>query len=197
MDPFSAPEDHKIREIMLSPGQYPRITASVSIREAMVALSASAVQLKDGHLIPPRYLLVLDEGDHLVGILNRRSLLRGLDPRLERAALPQKHHSSLAPYDEPWHELEMQWTSLFSSAAIEAAMRPVSTIMEPIKGMVGIDEPLSHVITKMISLRVDLIPVVDGRKVVGVVLMTDIFDIVAQYIIEQGGRPQSAGAGTS
>jgi CBS domain-containing protein len=196
MDPFSAAEEHKTREIMLPPERYPQVYSWVSIREAMVALTASAVQLKDEHLIPPRYVLVLDESDSLVGILTRRSLIRGLEPHLGRAGLPQKHLSSLAPYEEPQHEMSMQWTSLFSNSALEASRRPVSAVMEPIKGLVGIDEPLSHVITKMIDLGVDIIPVVDGEKVAGVVLMTDIFDIVAQFVIEQGGRGAS-GKGTS
>jgi hypothetical protein len=38
---------------------------------------------------------------------------------------------------------------------------------------------------------------VDGTAVAGVVLMTDIFDIVAQYIIEHPGRRGSAGSGSS
>jgi CBS domain-containing protein len=38
----------------------------------------------------------------------------------------------------------------------------------------------------MLHYSVDLIPVVDGRKPVGVVLMTDVFDTVAEHIIERG-----------
>jgi hypothetical protein len=37
---------------------------------------------------------------------------------------------------------------------------------------------------------VDLVPVLDGEKVAGVILMTNIFDIVAQFIMEYG-RPAS------
>jgi hypothetical protein len=43
----------------------------------------------------------------------------------------------------------------------------------------------------MIHHGVDLIPVLEGDKVVGVVLMTNIFDIVAQFIIEHGGSAGS------
>jgi hypothetical protein len=32
-----------------------------------------------------------------------------------------------------------------------------------------------------------LVPVLDGQRVAGVVLMTNIFDIVAQYVMEHGG----------
>lgn len=194
MDLFTAPEDHKTREIMLPPERYPQVYSWVSIRDAMVALSASSVQLKDEHLIPPRYVLVLDESDHLVGIVTRRGLIRGLDPHFGKPGLSERHLSSLAPYEDAQAEISMQWTSLFSGSAIEAAQGPVSAIMDRIKGSVSVDEPLSHVITKMIELGVDLIPVVDGEKIAGVVLMTDIFDIVAQFVIEQGG---GAGAGGS
>jgi hypothetical protein len=38
----------------------------------------------------------------------------------------------------------------------------------------------------MLYHGVDLVAVLDGEKVAGVVLMTNIFDIVAQFIMEYG-----------
>jgi hypothetical protein len=39
----------------------------------------------------------------------------------------------------------------------------------------------------MLHHGVDLVPVLEGQRVAGVVLMTNIFDIVAQFIMEHGG----------
>jgi hypothetical protein len=41
----------------------------------------------------------------------------------------------------------------------------------------------------MLYHGVDLVAVLDGEKVAGVVLMTNIFDIVAQFIMEYGQAP--------
>jgi CBS domain-containing protein len=114
-----------------------------------------------------------------------------LDPHqrdAERAHQQMQRISSVAPYEMGQSELLTQWTSLFSSAAIETSCQPVETIMEPIRGTVSADDPLSTVINAMLQHRIDLIPVVDGTAVVGVILMTDVFDIVAQFIMEQGGQ---------
>jgi hypothetical protein len=45
----------------------------------------------------------------------------------------------------------------------------------------------------MLFHRVDLVAVLDGEKVAGVVLMTNIFDIIAQFIMEHGQPPEAGG----
>ena len=85
-------------------------------------------------------------------------------------------------------EIFIRWTSLFSRAAIDASAESVRSVMVPIRGAVKADDSLSTVISSMIFHAIDLVAVLDGTKVVGVVLMTDIFDIVAQFVIEHGGE---------
>jgi hypothetical protein len=46
----------------------------------------------------------------------------------------------------------------------------------------------------MLYHGVDLVAVLDGEKVAGVVLMTNIFDIIAQFIMEYG-QPSTADSG--
>ncbi len=69
--------DTTARDVMLPPERYPHCRLSCTIREAIVALSASAVKLQDGYIMLPRYVLVLDDGDRLVGVVSRRELLKG------------------------------------------------------------------------------------------------------------------------
>ena len=59
--------------------------------------------------------------------------------------------------------------------------------MVPIRGTVQIGDSLSTVVSTMLFHGVDLVAVLDGTRVVGVVLMTNIFDIVAQFVMEHGG----------
>ena len=58
--------DATARDVMLLPERYPHCRLSCTIREAIVALSASAVKLQDGYIMLPRYVLVLDDDDRLV-----------------------------------------------------------------------------------------------------------------------------------
>jgi cytidylate kinase len=183
------PTDATARDIMLPPDRYPHCTMGCTVREAIVALSASTVRLEDGHLVVPRYLLVLDEDDNLVGIVSRRELLRGLLPQLRRAQESEAHIRELVPFGgRTPSELLIRWTSFFRPAALAAASQSIRPIVAEIKGAVQASDSLSTVISTMLHHGVDLVPVLEGRRVVGVVLMTNVFDIVAQFVIEHGGR---------
>ncbi len=180
--------DAKASDVMLSLLQYPNCQGNCNIREAITALSASAVKLEDGHFMLPRYLLIRNADDELVGVVGRRELLKGLVPHLredrETAATIQK----LIPFGGGTpSEIFIRWTSLFSKAALEASKESVQSVMVPIRGAVQVDDSLSTVITTMLFHGIDLVAVLDGTKVVGVVLMTNIFDIVAQFVMEHGG----------
>ncbi|MCU0692847.1 MAG: CBS domain-containing protein, partial [Polyangiaceae bacterium] len=182
------PGERTARELMIPISRYPNIRQSMQIRDAFIALGGSSVKLDDGHLIPPRYLLVFDDRDTLVGVLTRRDLLRGLSPEiriLERAlesvagVLPTQH-ADMGP--------QPGWTSLFSHAALQNARESVRSLMRGVKGVVNVEDPLSVVVRTMLTCEVDLVPVMEGQKAVGVVLMTDIFDAVTQFVTE--GEPR-------
>ncbi len=187
--------DAKAADVMLPPEKYPHCRLSCTIREAVVALSASAVKLQDGFIMLPRYVLVLDDEDRLVGVVSRRELLKGLIPHLRDDRETEAHIRELVPFGGSMpSEVTIHWTSLFSRAAIEASTTPIEKVMVPIKGTVQVDDTLSTVVSTMLFHGVDLVAVLDGERVAGVVLMTNIFDIIAQFIMEYG-QPRSADGG--
>jgi len=186
--------DARASDVMLPPERYPHCRVTCTIREAIVALSASAVKLQDGYIMLPRYVLVLDHEDRLVGIVSRRELFKGLVPHLQDDRETEAHIKELVPFGGAMpSELAIRWTSLFSRSAIEASTTPIEAVMVPIKGTVKIDDTLSTVISTMLFHGVDLVPVLDDEKVAGVILMTNIFDIVAQFIMEYGQPGETTG----
>ena len=189
-------KDATARDVMLPPEQYPHCHTNCTMRESIVALSASAVKLEDGHIMLPRYVLVLDEEEQLVGVVSRRELLKGLIPHLLEDRETAAHIQELVPFGGQMpSEVFIHWTSLFSRAAIEASKDSIKSVMVPIRGTVQVDDSLSTVITTMLHYGVDLVAVLDGKKVAGVVLMTNIFDIVAQFVMEYGSRPVTPSGG--
>ncbi len=185
-------KDAKAADVMLTLDQYPNCQGNCNIREAMVALSASAIKLEDGHFMLPRYLLIRNLENELVGVVGRRELLKGLVPHLREDRESAENIKALVPFGGSTpSEIFIRWTSLFSKAALDASKESVRTVMVPIRGAVQVNDSLSTVITTMLYHGIDLVAVLDGTKVVGVVLMTNIFDIVAQFVMEHGGETEN------
>jgi len=183
--------DTRARDVMLPPTGYPHLNQDISIRDAIVALSASAVRLDDGYFLAPRYILVLDDDGRLVGIVSRRDLLEGLVPQIRESKTSRRHIQELVPFagDMP-SEIFIKWTSLFTHRAVTSSYQPVRTVMRTVRATVGVEDSLSTVITTMLHHSVDLLPVLDGDRVAGVVVMTNIFDLVGQFIMEHGVKDE-------
>lgn len=180
--------EKKAADIMLAIDKYPVVQQWVTIREAFSSLRSSSVQLSDEQTIRPRFLLVLDEMKKLVGIVSRRDMLNGLIPRYGNVYKVSKRlESSSLLYSQFVHASSFPWDSFFSSSALENAEKPVKSIMAPIQGTVQMETDLSSVVSIMLEKKLDLIPVLKGDKIVGVILMTDVFDAVCQFIQEHGG----------
>jgi len=179
--------DAKASDVMLPIDRYPHCHVDCTIRQAMVALGASAVKLDDDHFVPPRYLLLLDRKERLVGVASRRELLKGLVPHLKKDREARATIQGFVPFAaELPSELCIRWTSFFSKAALDAANEPVEDVMVPMRGAVKVDDSLSTVVSTMLCHGIDLVPVLDDTTVVGVVLMTNIFDVVTHFVIEHG-----------
>ncbi len=174
-------------DLMLPLSGYPHIPQSISIREALLALGGSSVVTSQGHLVLPRYLLVLDEGDRLVGVVNRRALLRGLIPHYASLKRAQAV-TGVLPYAGAMTGSGLIWGSLFSPSAIAAAKERVGSVMVPTRVSVAHDDTLDTVVGAMLEHDVDLIPVTEKGRTIGVIMMTDVFEDVAEYILEGGGK---------
>jgi CBS domain-containing protein len=149
-------------------------------------MGSSLVTLEDGYVVHPRYVLVLDANQALVGVVSRRDLLRGLGETPQQRSIDSTRErlEQLVPFPALFEGIAFGWMSLFSTSAINNAREPVTTVMAPIKGVAGLDDDLSTVVNTMLSKQIDLVPVVDRGVPVGVVLMTDVFDVVAEFISE-------------
>lgn len=171
-------------DLMVPIDGYPHVLDSLPIRDTLLALGGSSVVSSKGHLVCPRYLLVLDDTERLVGVANRRDLLRGLIPQY--ASLKRAYAVTVGlPWADSLATTSLLWGSLFSPSAVGASRKPVGSVMSPVRATVSHDDTLGTVVSTMLEHDVDLVPVTDGAKTVGVVLMTDVFDNVAEYVLER------------
>ncbi|MBW2525894.1 MAG: cytidylate kinase family protein [Deltaproteobacteria bacterium] len=188
-EPQQDGEDRTIRAIMLPADAYPTVTSSSTVREAITALGASSVKLADGHIHQPRFVLVQNERGELAGILTRRDLLRALVPQLAALRRAREHLEGMssAAADEA-ASLGLRWVSFFGAGARACAEEPVAPWVSAVRCVAAPDDDVSAIVAAMLGQEVDLVPVLEGRRLVGVVLMTDVFHAVAEFVVEGGRR---------
>jgi len=183
------PQSKRVSDVVIPISSYPHVYERNTVGETLGAIGGSSVKLEDGYLVQPRYVLVLDENNALVGVVSRRDLLRGLGLSPQQRALADAHGTfdHMAPYDDFSQSLTDDWVTLFGPSAVRNAGEPVHTVMAPIKGAVSLSDDLSGVVGTMLKMGIDLVPVLLDGRAVGVVLMTDVFDQVAEYVAENAG----------
>ncbi|WP_405234989.1 CBS domain-containing protein [Lentisalinibacter orientalis] len=70
----------------------------------------------------------------------------------------------------------------------EILAMPVSAVMTKNCVSVAPDEPLSHVLEKMVPRRLKAVPVVDGDRVVGIIARTDLLVGLHERVKESGDK---------
>lgn len=171
----------RARDIMIPLNDYPHIPYWFTLRQA-VALMDKAVLACGPTPSLPRALLVIDEPYQLMGIVRRRDILAGLEPRFLRST--HVHHSRMLTGIDIDPNLGQLSIGQFTHAMKEQANVKVVKVMKPIHDLVDENEHLAVIIYKMINHDQNLLPVMSGNKVIGVVRSVDVFSEVAHVILD-------------
>ena len=165
----------QVLDIFVPLAELPYIAHDASVREAFAVL-------QEKHLTAGwrfRHLLVFDSGERLVGLLGIRDLLRALMPDYLKATAAQ-HIAGTVPDDT---DLSILWQDSFVAQCRQANEVQVRNCMALVHDTVQIDDPLTRAAYLMISNSVDMLPVLDGEKVVGVVRIVDVFNQAAAMVL--------------
>ncbi len=173
-------------DIMIPIDRYPYVKHSATIREAVIQIENSSLEI-DGRQSLPRALLVFDEESHLLGIVRRRDILRGLEPKFLRT-MPMPRRKLLFDVEiQSDPDLVDLTAGRIAGAMREQAKGPVSEIMQPISATVDHDDHLAKIVYRMLSQNISLLPVLRGDEVVGVVRSVDVFRVVADLLLRDEG----------
>ncbi len=166
---------NQVRDIFIHLADFPHIAQDASIREAFAVLQKQ--HLTAGWRF--RHLLVFDAQETLVGILGIRDLLRALMPDYLKATAAQ-HVFGALPDDTA---LSALWQDSFVAQCRQANEMRVEKHMAPVHDTVQLGDPLTRAAYLMISNGIDMLPVLDGEKVVGVVRIVDVFNQAATAVL--------------
>lgn len=166
---------NQVRDILVPIADFPQIDRGASMREAFSVLHRK--HQTAGWRI--RHLLVFDENLALVGLLGLRDLLRSLMPDYLRAT-SSRHVAEPLPDDA---SLSILWQDSFVEQCRLAGDTPVEKHMTPVLNTVLADAPLTRAAYLMITHGVDMLPVLEGERVIGVVRIVDVFNKAAAEVL--------------
>jgi CBS domain-containing protein len=165
----------QVRDILIPLTDYPHIGSGASVCDAFA-------KLRDTHQSAGwrfRNLLVFDTEETLVGVLGIRDLLRALMPEYLKANLV-RHYSGASGDDSA---LSIIWDASFEAKCAEIAEVAVEHYMAPVLDTIPADAPLTRAAYLMVAHGVDMLPVLEGARVIGVVRIVDLFNQTAAQVL--------------
>ena len=167
-------------DIMIPLERYPHIPFWFTLRQAIAELEKSTIE-HGGRKSLPRALLVFDEKYQLLGIIRRRDLLKGLEPKFLRT-MPMPHRKKLFDIEVDPNLVEFS-SGKIGKAIKEQAEMHVSEVMQPISSTLEHTDHLAKIVYKFINRDQNLMPVMKDGKVVGVVRSVDAFHEIAKLVL--------------
>lgn len=169
----------RVGDIMIPLEDYPHIPYWFTLRQAIVEMEKSEID-KDGRKSLPRAVLVFNEAYELLGLVRRRDILKGLEPKFLMVKPLQYRKKLFDVKTDP--NLSLLTPENLKKETLEQAERQVSEIMGPIERTVDFDDHIFKVVYEMNENKMNLVPVVRNNAVVGVVRTVDIFHRIAKMM---------------
>ncbi len=169
----------RIKDIMEDIFDYPHLPYWFSNKQAIDILKK---MLPGSEVCSyPRAILIFDERYNLLGTLNIRDILRGLEPRFVESA-DEKMASIMEDEDAFSGFLE----TLYGDASKEMLKKPVSEMMVPAKFFLEPDDPVTKAAFMMLQHNLIFLPVLeDKKKLVGIVKVVRVFDEITNVLLSE------------
>ncbi len=159
----------KVSDIMEDIFEFPHLPYWFTLRQAIDIIKATGMAVGVSDF--PRAILVFDEKYNLLGTLDIRDILRGLDPQITEG-------EAESPIPEP--------SSLYGKPVLELFDRPVSEFMRPAELFIRPEDPVPLAAYYMVTQGRAYLPVLeDKRKLVGIVKMMNVFNSVTETLLAE------------
>jgi CBS domain-containing protein len=173
-------KEKRVRDIMVPLEEYPYIPSTYTLGQAIQEMGKAQI-LRKGSTSLPRTALVFDEAhSELVGLLRRRDIMRGLEPKfLVSGSLEYQRKLFNVAIDPNLPELSHDKTIARMKAR---ANKLVEDFMLPIRATINADVHIMKAVNEMVDRNVSLLPVMDGEAVVGVVRSVEVLYEIALIV---------------
>jgi len=165
------PYTKKVQDLMIPLEDYPHIPYWFTLRQAMAIVREAAIRFEG--TFEPRAVLVFDEKYQLMGMLTLRDIVKGLEPKFMKESALVKGDPGLA----------VLMGDFFGPGMKEAAQKPVSEVMSPIRATVNGEDPIVKALALMITENVGMMPVLQDKKVAGMIRLSDLFQEISKVVL--------------
>lgn len=165
------PETKKVRELMLPISEYPVVYDTDTLKDAIKTLKNYLAEGKEH-----RSLMVFSKTrkiggeDELVGILTVRDILN----TMKRNKMCYENTELFT----------LSWAFFYHKDPVrECTVTDVGRVVRPlVKAFIQADETVTRAIELMMTKNVNILPVFEGKKAVGVIRALDLLDYIGDMI---------------
>jgi len=149
---------------------YPHLREDQTLDEAIAVLRSFTCEDQ----LQFSELMILNDQEQLIGRVTVREILQGLEPRL----LKKKKELEFEGLEADYPNLAILWEDSFFKQCRTRGGRPIKEFMSPIKTTVKATDPLLKVLYIMMHENENNLPVLEKKKIVGVVRSKEVFAAV-------------------
>ncbi len=169
---------------MVPLSDYATVSKDATLSEAVAALKES--QACYDHKYPHRAVLVYDEKNDVVGKVSFIHILRTLEPKYDEMLSDNRslHMGFTRKFQKAMLEQLKLWDAPLERICQKAAKIKVSSFMaRPTEGeYVDAESTLDEVIHQLVMGHHQSLLVMEGKRIVGIVRLVDVFEIIANEI---------------
>lgn len=160
------PAKRKVKEIMIDIFEYPHVPYWFTLDQVIKILKVFITQ-KESPI--PFIVLIFDEQSNLKGLVGLEEIFRGLEMGLVE---------NLEKLDEETVNI------LFTEKIKDLANKQVHEIMIPVKEFISTEDIISKAAYLIIHHKLQVLPVLENKKLVGIIRLKEIFNIIADQLVK-------------
>ena len=175
-----------VKDLMVPLSEYATVSEEATLSDAVAALKQSQADF-DQQKYRHRAILVLGAGGQVVGKVSFQGILRALEPKYDEMLSDKRpmHTGFTRMYQKAIFDSMRLWHDPMDQICQKAAQIRVKTFMvKPIENeMIELDASLGEAIHNLVLGHHQSLLVVDAKRVVGVLRLTDVFEMVSSAIM--------------
>jgi len=173
-----------VKELMVPINEYAVINEAATLFEAFVALKDAQEKVPAGRQ-PHRAVLVVDKKGNVVGKIGHLAFLKALEPKYNE--LGNLHAISEAGINPEVLNSIMEdfqfWKGECESILRRTKKIYVKNVMHPVTQNIDEYSTLREALHKIIIYQSLSVLVTRGKKVLGILRLSDLFDLIAKRIV--------------